>query len=184
MLTNLPKTKLLLFLFLFTSCIGPSIEKPNHRNMRRSLESYGKVVATNNNMKLLFFGNPTQECQGEYGLSFISRKTMMLEEGKALVTPIVCNFVEEIKQNGYVQEYVKSYHDTSPTQAKVVIKIAFWDEEVNRPKPPYLAAIVFGNNTFHYYQADPETQSLQLVYQESYEEAIANERDPHPIVST
>ncbi len=54
----------------------------------------------------------------------------------------------------------------------VGIRIGFWTKDMNRQMPPYIAEMRFFNKTYHYYQADPETQKLILVNEEPYDEQI------------
>jgi hypothetical protein len=43
---------------------------------------------------------------------------------------------------------------------------------MNRPKPPYIAQILFQNCHFYFYEADPTTQALRLIFKESYENVV------------
>ncbi len=52
------------------------------------------------------------------------------------------------------------------------VKIAYWDENVTRPKAPFLSEIDFYEDKFRYFEADPKTQALTLVLEESYEDAM------------
>ena len=54
----------------------------------------------------------------------------------------------------------------------IALKIAFWDHNVNRPKAPNLSEILFMKGTFYYYEANPKTQALVLVHEESYDDAM------------
>ena len=40
-------------------------------------------------------------------------------------------------------------------------KINFWDEKVNRFKPPYISQIRLADGQFYYHFANPETQALE-----------------------
>lgn len=52
------------------------------------------------------------------------------------------------------------------------IKIAYWDEEMNRPLLPYIADVRLQEGNITYYTADPITQALQVHLVESLPEAI------------
>jgi hypothetical protein len=54
-----------------------------------------------------------------------------------------------------------------------VYRIVFWDKEMDRPKPPYIAEILFQDSHFYFYDADPQTQELRLVLKAPYEQVIA-----------
>lgn len=82
---------------------------------------------------------------GHFGLLFTSRKNLTIEEGRILA---------------YKLALALSKNKKLPID-KQAFKIAFWDQEFDRPLFPYLADIRFFNELFHYSYADPKTQALE-----------------------
>ena len=52
------------------------------------------------------------------------------------------------------------------------IKVGYWNKEIDRSQPPYLAEIQFFDGAFHYYYENKETHELELAFEESYEGAL------------
>ncbi len=141
--------------------------------MRHSHEKYGLQVAEKNQMQLLLVGS-VNDVYSDYCMLFTSNKQMSLEQGKGLAVPIAKNYLEMILRDPSVKDYVANKRGKAPQANNIGLKITFWDHNVDRPKPPYLAEIMLSKGVFHYYEAEPKTQSLKLVTSEPYEEAIAN----------
>jgi len=132
------------------------------------------------------FGNFTEEWETyTYGFSFIGSQKLNLDQSRILGAQVfeklfkILRTAPEIER--YQQDQKEYYKDAAshpPLTDKVELfqtrlKIAFWDENVDRPLPPNIAQILFIDNAFHYYEADPKTQSLRLVMKESYDDAVA-----------
>ena len=65
-------------------------------------------------------------------------------------------------------------------QERLGLKIAFWDENVNRYPEPYLSQIKVINGIIYYYQVNPKDQSLGKPYTETLEEAFSKCSLPAP----
>jgi hypothetical protein len=106
-------------------------------------------------------------------------KMVNLDEGRKLALHLTKNYVKEIQTNPNTVKYYECACQSIPSRyfgkidlKDVGIKIAFWDENIERPKMPLIAEITFLDGKFRYYEADAETQALKLIYEESYENAI------------
>ena len=143
-----------------------------------ALERYGMRVAKEQNMQLLIVGNVTDCNEIDYCLTLRSFQKLNLNQGRILAANHMENFLKMLKSSPEVKEYLVLCHAEllyTPTEVlvdNIAYKIAFWDENINRPEKPYLAEILFADKAFHYFQADPQTQALQLVFQEPYESAL------------
>lgn len=166
---------------LYSSCeskySGPDWAQDAYWMMDKYATKYGKA----HDMDLVNVGNFDEKRYTMlYGLWFRSYSNLTLQEGKSLATNLVSDFLQTLQNNQQALRYLEEsrrgvFVNIFPekiTPQTVGIKIAFWDKNVQRPLPPYLAEITFYDNTFRYYQTDPRTQALVLIKEESYEEAI------------
>lgn len=173
-------------LFLF-SCIvklcenkysGPQYEADLYQMIDDYTTAYGKK----NNSELIHVGNfAFQSKRLIFGVWLRSYATEDLQQGRIRAIMFVNDFYTMLQQNKLAHIYFeesKRYHPPEGVDKinlkSIGIKIAYWDKQVNRPQPPYLAEITFLDKKFHYFQADPETQALKLVFEETYEDALAN----------
>lgn len=103
-----------------------------------------------------------------------------LNRGRLAIISIVEDFLYEITSNPVHNTYVKLHPKLSSqvwfnpllTPKRIGIKLAFWDENVDRPLPPYLAQIKVVEGKIFYYQANSKDQSLQEPTVETFEEAF------------
>ncbi len=101
------------------------------------------------------------------GVLFSSPQKLTLEEGIALATTVESALLNAVYQNPIFAKYCESmnvvqkvdYHKISDSQ--VGIRVAFWDENVNRPLYPYLAEIRAFEGKIYCYYANPTTQALE-----------------------
>ncbi len=129
-------------------------------------------------MKLILVGNVTDNALITYCLTFTNDKTLTLEEGKKLAMPIVRDFLTMLLHDPAVKDYCNYKNHTSqysfcspPRPENMGLKIAFWNQKVTRPEPPYLAEIRYVAGKFQYFESDPQTQELKLVCEETYSQA-------------
>ncbi|MBS0637169.1 MAG: hypothetical protein JSS12_06635 [Verrucomicrobia bacterium] len=168
----------LLICFLLLSCQRYESEIPIEREANKVLTSYAQEVAIDTNLQLLSVKHVTSSMYVHYCMAFTSDKNITIAEGKKLIQPIVVNFLQKLNNDPTIQAYgefcergeiAKQNHFALPPRpANTAVKIAFWNHEMDRPKAPYLAEILFQDGSYHYYEADPETQALKLVLEEPY----------------
>jgi hypothetical protein len=159
--------KIAALLFLLSSCMRP-YQHPAEKNLRHSLERYGLQVAEKNHLQLLLVGS-VNEVFSDYCMLFTSDKEMTLEEGKALAVPLAQNLLNEVLHNSAVANFVANDRGKPPQANNIGFKIAFWDKEVNRPNHLYLAQITLSAGILYFYEADPKTQKLILIFQQPYQ---------------
>lgn len=96
---------------------------------------------------------------------------------KEMVT-LVGHFWKMVQQHPISQEFFEKSRSYEKLNGKmsvelIGVKIDYWNSFNNRPPLPFIAQAFFHDGKFYYYQADPRTQALVLVFEESYEDALA-----------
>lgn len=116
----------------------------------------------------------------DFGVWVTAKTKETIQSGRVLACTFTKAYYTELQKNEYtlkwyecLREFLPNRYTPTLTLKNVGLRLAFWDEAVERPKAPYLAEIDFYDNRFYYYEADPQTQSLKLVLDETYEQAIA-----------
>jgi len=158
---------------------GPDYQK----KMVWALDKFGCKLAQKHQLQFFRVGDFSDVTPYHYyAFSFTSDKSRTLEEGRVLGATLF----EEIRQAIYtlpeVEVHRKTTHEKfdkntpyppTPDLRDLCFKVVFWDENVDRIMPPRLAQILLFEKVLSYYEADPKTQELRLVYQEPFEEALA-----------
>src|SRR6185295_7712024 len=97
---------------------------------------------------------------------------------RKFASSLVQDFLHKLRTDSVLKKYHQEHNERyknykypplitpEPDTRQICWKLAFWDENVNRPQQPYLAEIQFKDSAFHYYIADPETLALKLLYKE------------------
>jgi hypothetical protein len=111
--------------------------------------------------------------------AWVTAKTQeTIQSGRALALAFIKDYLVELQNNKDILKfYAIACENTTEYSGElglkhVGVRIAFWVENVERPKAPCLAEIDFYEDKFQYYEADPKTQALKLVLEESYEDAV------------
>lgn len=168
-----------LLLCAFTGCYRSNYGPPTEVAKNYAIKKYALTIAKQHSFNLLMVNDVTSNYSAYYCMAFTSDQQLSLEQGKALAIPIVYDFLQMLSQDPAVKAYCDHEIQTSkyrfaspPRPQNIGLKIAFWDQNVNRPKNPYLAEIMFESGFFHYYEADPDTQALRLIHKEAFDESI------------
>lgn len=113
-----------------------------------------------------------------FGVWVTSKNKETIGSGRDLAVAFTKAYLAELTTNKDTSKWYE-YHLLQPKRfsgklsvKNVGIKIAFWNEQVERPQSPYLAEIDFYGDMFRYYEADPKTHALRLVLEESYADAL------------
>ncbi len=154
------------------------IGSDSERAVSWQIDDYAEAYCKKNNMELIHIGDFTEATKNVwFGIWLRSFSNQTLEDARVQVRALVKDFLHTLENDEYAQFYLQelqksiSYRNT-PNIAMLDllgVKIAYWDYDVNRPLPPYLAEITFYDHKFRYYQADPKTQALVLCFEETYE---------------
>ena len=179
---------LLLLLFCALFPVFCKRQEPKYQGPRIEWELFWKIdhfvtsYESPQELELINIGNFNVNLDTEnYLVGVWVRKCtpQTLEDGRTYAIQFVQQYYQLLQESAQTQEYIDGVHKSYPEKYpfdKLVpqyagVKIAYWDSSSNRPPLPYLAEITFTDGKFRYYQADPETQALCLVLEESYDTA-------------
>ncbi len=117
--------------------------------------------------------------EASYGIWVRTQTEESVQSGREKAVKFLHDYVKALQTDKETTKYFEYQCIQYPKKysgklslKNVGVRIAYWDEQVERPKAPYLSEIDFYDNTFRYYEADPKTQGLRLIREESYEKAI------------
>jgi hypothetical protein len=171
----------ILTLLLNTGCVSRYGNDCGNREIDDvyiALEKFGPAQAQSHDMKFLFVSNVSGDGFADYSISYSSRKKLKLDEARKLGVSIVKEFysmIQSLPETAKLAAWIKRSQTKAtytPTIDNICVKIGFWDGNVDRMMPPYIAEVFFFKGSFSYYQADPSTQTRVLVHQESYDDAL------------
>jgi hypothetical protein len=176
------------FITFFTSCADqiPKYTGPKVCvKMYEALEAYGRQVAEKTGSQFLSVRDVTDVQKTEFCIHLRSFDNITFEQSQILGANLVEGLCNMLKSNPEVLAYM-DYRRDRQIENNVPIRhtrdiplwllgyrIVFWDKEMDRPKPPYIAEILFQDSHFYFYDADPQTQELRLVLKAPYEQVIA-----------
>lgn len=176
---------LIMYLYLaspsFLKCFEPKYYGPEYeRNTSWMIDEYAHNYCKNRPMELLHVGNFT-DAPNHYilfGLWLRSYAKQNLQEARLEAVTLVQDFWKTIEHDTRSIVSFEQSKKFMPPEYRdrlslnlVGVKIAYWDKNVNRPLPPYISEVTFYNSTFCYYEADPRTQALRIVLEESFDDA-------------
>jgi hypothetical protein len=178
----IPHMSLVITCVLLFSACAPRYCK-EQVEMNKTLETFGKNSAKTHGMKFLFVGDATDSQGVRYCIALQCSKPTQLDEGRQFAMNFFNEFYTMLTHDQSVTIFNQSCRQDDPhfpetiAIEKMGFRIGYWDENTERYKPPYLAQILFADKTFHYYEADPKTQELRLIFKESLDDAqkIQNE---------
>ena len=169
----------------FVSCGGGLYKNRGlEKDMYCAINRYGKFVAQSTGTRFLLVGDVTDahiyshKDIPSYCLSFSSPYTHTLNEARVFATKQVKQFWVMLQHDEEVNKYARRIHQDlshfpeQPVLQLVGYKITYWDENFERRQKPYIAAMQFYREKFHYFYENKETHELELVFEESYEDAL------------
>lgn len=140
--------------------VGPSYDS----NPRNALDKFAETLTKPYQLKLLIsgLGGIVDSKTGLWALHFTSQQKMTLDQARPLAVHIASELINFMYTNPFFAEYMRQEGRGRVLSLEDMgYKIAFWDENVDRPLSPYLAEIRLRNGELYYYYADPQTQALQ-----------------------
>lgn len=160
--------------------MGPEFDK----KLRRSLDKFGRSLASKKDLQFIMIGENSiekNECEKiSWSIHFVSDQKKTIRQMRPIVLEMVDAFYAKINEDPLFKNYLVELENSHVVKidSKIELdnlgfKIAFWDENVERPKRPYLAQIRVANEQIYYYYADPETQALKDPYIETFDQARA-----------
>lgn len=112
--------------------------------------------------------------EGLWALNYTSAKKMTIEEARPMVAEMAQAFLYKMYHDplfaAYMEASKRYSRRTELANDLMGFKIAFWDENVDRPLNPYLAQIRFADNKIYFHYASPKDQSLLEPKVETLEE--------------
>lgn len=163
--------KLIIFGMAFLFLSSPLQALPKHygppydTQPRNALDIYGEALAKQYQLKLLLSGTGSiVKSKGTWALHFTSSQKMTLEQGRPFAEEIAKRLIGFMSSNPLFTEFFKkaeNYKRSTPSINDMGYKVAFWDEKINRPLPPYLAEIRLCDGKLYYYYANQKTQALE-----------------------
>lgn len=158
------------------------------RELMWLIDDYAQAYCKKHNMELIHIGGFNDKVKTiQFGMWLRSFSENTLEEARVLATSLVVDFLAVLEQDSRAKKcllelqkssFFKNYPNVTILDL-LGVKIAYWDKEVNRPALPYIADISFYDHIFHYYQAEPRTQKLKLIFEESYKIAVGARGQSH-----
>ena len=145
------------------------------------LKSHGIEISKSYNLQLLATGNTMNFNNTIYSLRYLSLDMhMSLDQARILGATLVEKFKAVIETSDAVKNFIaykQAIYSTTPfppnlEPQQIGYQICCWDEQFDRPHKPFIAAIYFFDSTFHYYVANEESQALELIFEEPYENVL------------
>lgn len=138
---------------------GPSYEtRPRYR-----LDKYADEIAKKYNLQVLTTGLGTlaDAKRAPWGISFVSNQNLTIEQGRILANALTAQLLSKIFEDPSFANYWKNRPSGELKREDLAFRLAFWDQQTNRPLYPYLAQIRLVEGALYFHYADPLTQSLQ-----------------------
>ncbi len=151
---------------LFLNCASQKLYKV----VENSGKEIGYDISKVYNLHLLWFGSGSMIDTNidTHVWNFLSEQKWKIEDAKPIAVYIADKIWKDYNDDPIFLEYIKErsqmYPDTIKpylTPNSIGFKIAFWDANNNRPLHPYLAQIIYKEQKFYFYYADPKTEALQ-----------------------
>lgn len=139
---------------------------------KKTLEVVGRQLGELQDLCLLnlSYGQLANAKQAQWALSYTSKARMTIDEVRPRIAIMIRTFLCKIYQDPIFSEYYqKTRLQGELGNYSVAFKIAFWDENVDRPLAPYLAQVRFADGVIYYHYANPSTQALQEPIVETLE---------------
>lgn len=154
---------------------GPTYEQ----ELYQGIEKYALTYADSHKMQLVNVGLFGELEKSTLLWSFWLRAshTDQLQDCRKQMIYLAKDYWTFLKKNPFAKVSFENSTRFKDLNGKMVIKLCgikidYWNSFNNRPPLPYIAQAFFRDGKFYYYQADPRTQALVLIKEESYEEAM------------
>lgn len=152
-------------------------EIPGHTLVVQSLQNYGKSVKIQKKYIQFTTFETVGKKNATYSITFVNNIKESLKNARILGVNMVEDFFNMLKNDSDIQEAIKERckdpdYSKEITLENIACTMKFQDKKGNWTLPPSIAKIQFEDGTFYYYEALPATDDMNVVYEESYEEAV------------
>ncbi len=97
---------------------------------------------------------------GRWLVNMVSRKPQTVEDVRPLIRELVYEYLYLLYHRSYFLDSVALDYIPILRDELMGFRLSFWDRNMERVMPPYLAEVHFYDGKIVYYQADPTTLTL------------------------
>jgi len=143
----------------------PEISTRTSPDLRRLLEGFCRKHA----LKIAVIGCADKEAHSSKAYQFVlyGHQRLDLQAARTLAKKCTEELLDLVKKKESFEVWKKMRDEQRLVGA--AFRITFWNEEMDRPLAPQIAAIHVFGDSFHYFTAD-ECQHLVPIYTESFQE--------------
>lgn len=111
-----------------------------------------------------------------WDVSLVDHRSLTIEQARPIIFAMIQDMLRETNSKPIYKAYLKDvakslrWYDPVLSPKRFGIKLAFWDKDVNRPRPPYLSQIKVSEGLIYYFYANPD-QSLGTPIIETFDQA-------------
>jgi hypothetical protein len=140
---------------------------------RNALDAFAKDLAKKHRLEFLNsgLGSLADAREGIWAINLVSGQKLTLEQARKFAADLSYQLLYKIYQDPLFAQYCKKaayMHKSAELKDEYVgFRLAFWDENTNRPLYPFIAQIRLADGNLYYHYADPKTQALQEPIVES-----------------
>lgn len=176
---------LILPMLCWTSTLWGSFLKEPRPDIQfeKTFKVFASQLAKKNRMQLLNtgIGKIVDSPKTRWDMSLTSHQQWTIEQARPVVVEMIHDFWQKVSQDPIFAkylEYTASHYKKDSFDARIIpetmgMRIAFWDQNIDRPPAPYLSQIKVVDGLIHYYVADPKDQSLkEPPFTETFAEAF------------
>ena len=142
---------------------------------------FAKKLCKKHNLVFLIHGSVGVEYLTTYPIEFAMRgsQELNLEQARLLASKCAKSIFEFARTNKQVSTWMKERSQNPKLKDPEAVfqprhqafRISFWDENIDRVPPGYIAEIRVEGESFKYYTSD-DYQRLQLVHEEQFDDAM------------
>lgn len=142
-----------------------------------------KRICAKHNLELVVIGSVSEKSHDYHPFSFGFRgsQRLSIEEARKVAMECLREILTFARTNKDIHDQLRSLMDVKDTDSipcpqpnHVILRLSFWDEDVNRVEKPYIAEIRVSESVIKYFVAD-EFQRLELLREEKWEGDVVDE---------
>ncbi len=171
--------------FLVATLMMPGCKEHDYNPSWTYYKGLGKDIANHYNQRFLASGTAigifSKAEKTIWGYSVMETRDITLSEARTLAAKMLKSTLDPVLTNPLFIDYFKDRaaldrnHPSEIAPKYFGFKVTFWDKNMDRPSPSYIAQIEAVDGWVSFYYADPKTQSLQEPPAEKirYEELLS-----------